>query len=363
MANQSNAIDECSRGKSCKKACINKNWVCKEEISDNVAAGLTKASALLSKGLSKIRSTITPPRTAVPTKRRDRVSITREKANRLLSKYSEDLNKARKEYFKISNTLSGIKDKAEFKKRFALLRKKEEGYAVIMNKIRNEMLKTSMSSSDIKRVVESVLPKEYYGDTRIGVQSRKDLEEFIRMFKGKGLTLDKETPKDTKTPQEVYLQKGGRGWASPERGEMLIDGNKNTLYHEIGHFIEQQRPWLYKFSKSWVEEKAFNKEEAKDVKSISGKPITPIKYAKGKNGENLPIYRIRDVLDDKLYKESEITYVDNFHDEYMGKIYSKFRSTEVISVAIERFSHPRTMVMLHLSHPELFELIVGLSQE
>lgn len=236
----------------------------------------------------------------------------------------------------------------------------------IMNGVRSEMMKTSLSRDEVNGLLRSV--KFDIKDRAGAGQTRAQMREFIRMFNGGGFTTVQGEGKGGvgKSLNNVTI-KGGpdRAHAEVTNGKVTLKpgsglGSKATNFHELAHIIEGQRPWLRSMLEEWRDSRAFSRDEiAQFIKDSKGRPMSAAGYAVGANGEQVPIIRLNRF--NPLYGKEEVAVADSFVNPYMGKIYRHGRGTEVLSMAVEHFADPSKMTDLYVSHPELFNLVVGLS--
>jgi hypothetical protein len=243
-----------------------------------------------------------------------------------------------------------------------------------MEGIREEMLKTKLSEKEIFRLTNSVSISNPPGAKKSTPQeiaeTRKHLEEFVRMFNGKGLTEIMAGESDFRS-QLAYLNlnPSQRAHAITNTGFITTNGNKQTLFHEIGHIVEAQRPWLRDHAERWRNVRAFTLARAQadpeTQKLVGGGSNAPVPYSLQKvasTGQETPVYKFKDMiaLRDHGYKEDEIGFVHRYMSPYLGKIYNS-GITEVISMTSEYFAAPHLMAYLYKRHPDLFALGVGLA--
>jgi len=85
-----------------------------------------------------------------------------------------------------------------------------------------------------------------------------------------------------------------------------------------------------------------------------------------------PVYRLKDITRIK-YDNREVAVVDEFIDAYMGKVYKGYdfkrfginealEPSEVLTMTVERFADVKNMQRLYQEHPDLFQIIVGMSR-
>jgi hypothetical protein len=232
-------------------------------------------------------------------------------------------------------------------------------------KLRKRMLETPLSDYDIQAVNKGL--KISYGDpgpigtvptATVTKGTAKDLQrdakavmgqrdEFVRMFNGRGATGFRA---DTAAPSAIYIT-DDRARAGIWSGEVWLPrDNKRVTFHELAHFQEKQHPDLAIELDKWKKSKA---------DSVIDGTIKPIRM----DGD-LPVYRLRDLTGDPAYDDTEIAYKDDYLNKYMGKVYPATTGpySEVWSMAVEHFADSASMRKLWAKHPDLFELVVGMSQ-
>jgi hypothetical protein len=75
------------------------------------------------------------------------------------------------------------------------------------------------------------------------------------------------------------------------------------------------------------------------------------------------VFRLADIVSESNYANHEIAWSDDYLSPYMGKVYDSGDATEVWTMAVETIASGRAgMVRLHSKHPDLFRMLVGLSQ-
>lgn len=216
-----------------------------------------------------------------------------------------------------------------------------------MSELRADLLKTNLTEGQIKEVMNRVNFVKGKGI----VQVRKDVEEYLRMFNGRGFT--DITGVNGKPLYKVEITKD-RASAKVTMGSITTNGNKETTFHEITHLLETQRPEMLQYAISWRASKAFDGFQAKNSGVTA--PIVEVKGTK-------PVYRLQD-LEGPGYRKEEVAYADSYLHPYMGKVYSGANSfsTEVWTMALQHFSTVGGMVTLYRAHPELFEIGVGMAK-
>ena len=86
-----------------------------------------------------------------------------------------------------------------------------------------------------------------------------------------------------------------------------------------------------------------------------------------------PVYQLKSITDIN-YRKEELAFVNDYKNSYMGKVYdmfdyskygdfkNKINPSEVLTMSVETFSSPVNMQTLIQKHPDLFELVVGMSR-
>lgn len=368
---------ECSVGKSCGNTCIDSKYVCNSSLSPVVSSSLGKLKsnfgaltngkvvprpsnlskypngstpsgtttydkyAKLGRGLlrkfpkfqklSKELQAMTPKIVEIDTKLRSSDVISQS-----------DVNKLRSKLFKLTSVSS--------------VKVKELGAEMV--KVRGEMLKSSLSDGQIKDLMGRV----NVANSVKSKQLDQSLEEFIRMFEGKGiLPMKGKYPSLQRVDESKY---DGRSYALLSKGAVALEGAPNTIkskfFHETGHIVESQRHELLKFAEDWRNRKAFSDRDISRVRDINGKPLVRVGSVMDSNGVRKPVLRLNQIAGYN-YEDKEVAVMDKFDNPYMGKVY-RHSSTEVISIAMEAFSSPQSMTLLYINHPELFEVVAGLTR-
>jgi hypothetical protein len=262
-----------------------------------------------------------------------------------------------KERTDLSNSLYRINER---------VKKAEQRTKSLMENMRNELIKTKLSEEEVKNLVGAV---KVSGDNHLQGKVKEQMEEFARMFNGKGfIGVLKGLGEIGGSITGVSVKEGERAHINGALS-ILTGGTKRELFHEIGHAIEHGRFWLNNYAESWRNGKAYTEEQIikgsnKDYtpKGPNGNLLPPASTVRDSSGKELPAYKFSDLpaLRKAGFGPEEITVIDNYLSVYMGKVYSD-RSTEVISVGVEKFSTPEGMRELYKAHPDLFETIVGLA--
>lgn len=365
MANEEK--DVCTKGKSCKTACIKTNLVCRESIRPLIQSGLSNLVNTLQKVLPisapQRPVTVSSPASQTLSKGRE---FLRPFASRMdaLDKKIGELRKANRSIEvrlagrgKLSsNDRASLRD--QLSKNLSELNKTNQQMVGVMNEIRFKMLSSSkMTPEQIRKVVENV--DVLRAGKKSGADIRDQLAEFARMFGGKGFSNVKDTPIDVNPLTTIFFNKG-RPWANVEDGHMQLDSTKGNTFHEMGHFVEHQRPWLKKYMGQWRDSRAWDKATVKEMYEGEDVP-PPITSIRRIGGRQIPTISMSYLAGGK-YREDEVGVADEFLSPYMGKIYPD-GGTEVLSMSMEHFSSPHRMVALRRAHPELFDMVVGLSRD
>lgn len=237
----------------------------------------------------------------------------------------------------------------------------------IMDNIRGDMLKTSLTNDEVNGLVRGV---RFNLQDRAGAgQARGQVREFVRMFNGLGFSEVAGEGKNGvgRSVNSITVQNGlDRAHAEPSKGRITLRpgsgfSNKQDNFHEMAHILEAQRPWLRGMLEQWRDSRAFSREDISNyLTGANGKPMSASGYVVGANGQQIPLVRLNKLLGD-MYQRDELAVADNFLNPYMGKVYRHGMGTEILSVAVQHFADPAKMSQLYLAHPELFETVVGLA--
>ena len=150
---------------------------------------------------------------------------------------------------------------------------------------------------------------------------KKDLSEFYRLTGGR--------------LGSVVIQTEGsrRANASHGSGVINIDSRftKKTFFHELAHLLEREPKIL-------AAEIAFRDSRADMSKGLR---------------------KLRNITKNPGYKSDEVAYVGDYFDPYVGKVYPRNNSTEVMSMGLQMFSSPESIVDLRTKAPEMFNMMVG----
>ena len=242
-----------------------------------------------------------------------------------------------------------------------------------METLRNKMLETNLNDAQVDKFIKNTKITSWKAPQK--TQIRGYLNEYIRMFNGNGF-VDSANG----VPAITKIGKAKRGSCKFWEGSLTtqfkssIFGtpttvSKSTTFHEITHAVEVANPKLNKFMQSWRTNKGFTDKEKIRANMVrkEGMSVYGPSQQVGK-----PVYRLKDITTIK-YDPREVALVDDYLDAYMGKVYKpydfkrfgideKIEATESLTMTVERFADPQKMGALYKQHPELFELIVGMSR-
>lgn len=377
----------CRKGKSCGATCINGSKVC-----------LVDLPWVSSNGLSRVAQDIqNRPKSSVDSLTRN-LGLQTGKVKPLSIGSLDEVSKAGKSFmdkykgrldaaFSIWNRRIAVEEKIKdrinngnlsFREKMRLRKalqsiisrsaRANERSFKLMEEIRRELLKTKLSESDIKGILSllKIEGKNLSSDSALIKQVRSQVEEFARMFNGKGL-LEASDRKGffTASLREISVNTTDRAHAIGNF--IMTSGIPRVTFHELGHIVENGRPWLADYAEKWRDGKAFTLRQVESakgsevfVKGLDGKIIPHA--TRELSGRDVPVFRLVDmpVNKNRGYDPQEIAVADKFMDLYMGKVYG-WRGSEVISMGIETFSSPQDMRHLYVNHPDLFETVVGLA--
>jgi hypothetical protein len=272
-----------------------------------------------------------------------------------ISRKSEAVVKRRVEAMQAATT-----PEAKEKARKAYLRAAEieerayEKTRPAMEALRNQMLKTDLPEKVVKEYVNGVNLAGYGTKRDLKKQVKEHVEEFVRMFNGQGFTATGPAS----WVRQIEPDLNGRGFNRGDGTLAARVNNKRNLWHEIMHTVEHQRPWMGELAREWASGRAFAAGDPRLPANLAGKATGTLR---GK-----PVYGLADIQVGTNYRDGEWAWVDNYQNPYMGKYYPNTSegvvSSEVWTVAVEHFADVRDMHSLFRKHPDLFKMLVGLSQ-
>ena len=238
------------------------------------------------------------------------------------------------------------------------------------------MLETSLTDVQVNKFVNQVSISSAF-DGPQQAQIKKYFSEYVRMFNGAGFTEAANG-----VPAVNTIGKARRGSCRFWEGKFTTGVNargvsKSTTFHEITHVVEVQNPKLNNYMNEWKFNKAFGEKGTRGLK----KEIREEFLAKPNSRANLnmteklekPVYKLKTITGNRGYKDRELAFVNEYKDAYMGKIYDmydysepyikgKINPSEVLTMSVETFADASSMQTLILKHPDLFELVVGMSR-
>ena len=273
---------------------------------------------------------------------------------KLADKLASDFEKAKKKYF-------DFRDKFEAK----------------MAKIKEKMLETSLTDVQVNKFADQVnISSSFTGSEQS--QIKNIFREYIRLFNGAGFTEAANG-----VPAANTVGKARRASCTFWKGKFSTSVNrqgvvnKSTTFHEITHIVEVANPKLNKYMNEWKFNQAFGERGATKVSKelrdkFMAKPRSPSSWEMTEK-LNKPVYTLRSITGNTGYRSSEVAFLDKYKDAYMGKVYDMFdydysyikgkiNPSEVLTMSIQEFADPTLMGKLYRTHPDLFELVVGMSR-
>jgi len=273
---------------------------------------------------------------------------------KLADKLSTDFEKAKKKYF-------DFRDSFEAK----------------MAKIKEKMLKTSLTDVQVDKFVNQVnISSSFTGSEQ--AQIKNIFREYIKLFNGAGFTEAANG-----VPAANTVGKARRASCTFWKGKFSTSVNrqgivnKSTTFHEITHIVEVANPKLNNYMNEWKFKQAFGERGATKVSKelrdqYMAKPRSPSSWEMTEKLEK-PVYTLRSITGNTGYRSSEVAFLDKYKDAYMGKVYDMFdydysyikgkiNPSEVLTMSIQEFADPSLMAKLYRTHPDLFELVVGMSR-
>tara|TARA_Y100000593_G_scaffold94474_1_gene193752 strand:+ start:59 stop:2344 length:2286 start_codon:yes stop_codon:yes gene_type:complete len=244
--------------------------------------------------------------------------------------------------------------------------------------LRKRMLETSLSDNQVNDFVGQV---KFTGSIRKTDKAilKSHLDEYVRMFNGNGFV-----PNANGVPPIKKIGKAQRASCEFWEGKITTSKkwdntwSKSTTFHEITHSVEVANPKLNNFANKWKFDKAFGKAGDKAIKDQ-----TILKKYLDKSGSspvygmtekmNKPVYKLKNITNIR-YKDPEVAFVNDYLNPYMGKVYGDykfpeyglgnqvFNPSEVLTMSVETFADVDKMVKLYRVHPDLFEVVVGMSR-
>jgi len=240
------------------------------------------------------------------------------------------------------------------------------------------MLKTRLTDEQVNKFVnQESISSSFDGPQQ--AQIKKYSSEYVRMFNGAGFVESangvpavKSIGKAKRASCAFY--KGTFTTSTDYRGRI----SKRTTFHEITHVVEVQNPKLNTYTNKWKFDRAFGDVGAK---KITDKKILQ-EYLDNPNARpnkamttqlEKPVYQLKSITPIN-YRKEELAFVNDYKNAYMGKVYdmydyskygdfkNKINPSEVLTMSVETFADATSMQTLILKHPDLFELVVGMSR-
>jgi len=252
--------------------------------------------------------------------------------------------------------------------------KYKESFTNSLEKLRNKMLDTPLNDTQIDKFIKNVKITTFNAAQK--TELRGQLNEYIRMFNGNGF-VDSANGIPAITKIGKASRASNKFWEGSmtasartrKVGSKFLNVRKATTFHEISHSVEVANPKLNKYLNKWKLDKGFTDKD-KIIDAMQNKKASIVKKPTEKLGK--PVYKLEDIRRGG-YRKDEVALVNEYISPYMGKVYepydfSKFGITldtepsEVLSMSIERFAGTESMTKLLMQHPDLFEIVVGMSR-
>jgi len=267
---------------------------------------------------------------------------------------------------------------AKFEKAKDAYVKYNDNFTKNLEKLRNKMLETSLTDAQVSKLVNNVNISKSFTAAQKG-QIKNYFTEYVRMFNGAGF-VDSVNG----VPAVNAVGKAKRASCAFYKGTFTTSGNrqglisKSTTFHEITHVVEVANPKLNNFTNKWKFDRAFGDVGAK---KITDKKILQ-EYLDSPNARpnkamttklEKPVYQLKSITPNN-YRKEELAFVNDYKNAYMGKVYdmfdyskygdfkNKINPSEVLTMSVETFSSSVNMQTLIQKHPDLFELVVGMSR-
>lgn len=286
-------------------------------------------------------------------------------ANPILQKYKAKLDgyyesvsrlevmhtKATDELLSAEGPSKRIKAKKRLINATDLARENEYKLIAVMENIMNDMNKTSLSERDLMIIPQTINFADWGAASG---EPKGHVKDFARMFNGRGLG----THNGIQGVYQVSPQTEGNRAYNKYGYVVTTRGVNAIMFHELMHSVEHQRPWMAEFARNWAASKAIDESSDKMPANLKGYNVGIV--------NNKPMYQLGAITGDSSYRTEEVAWVDDYVNPYMGKYYPKPpnipASTEVWTIAAEHFTHPMMMAKFFKKHPDLFRIMVGLSQ-
>ena len=267
---------------------------------------------------------------------------------------------------------------AKFEKAKDAYNKYNDNFTKNLEKLRNKMLETSLTDAQVTKLVNNVDISKSFTASQKG-QIKNYFTEYVRMFNGAGF-VDSVNG----VPAVNAVGKAKRASCAFYKGTFTTSGNrkglisKRTTFHEITHVVEVANPKLNNYTNKWKFDRAFGDVGAK---KIADKKILE-NYLDSPNARpnkamttklEKPVYQLKSITPIN-YRKEELAFVNDYKNPYMGKVYdmfdyskygdfkNKINPSEVLTMYVETFADTSNMQTLIQKHPDLFELVVGMSR-
>lgn len=259
------------------------------------------------------------------------------------------------EYVRLSNSISNARSKAA---------RADDRLTSIMSQIQEDMKKTNLTGDEVKGLIRGV---RIVGNTPDSLSVKRSIvgyiEDFIKMFNGLGVSKVEGEGRGNvgRSLSKIAISQDLRAHANPSSGTVSITPySKGDAFHEMAHLMGRQRPWLEKMLSDWRDSRAFSRDEIKnELVSWRGGKVRVAEEMRTPKG-NIPLIKLKDI--EKGYDSGELAVADRFISPYMGKVY-KSGTSEVLSMAVQHFVYPWDMARMYKAHPDLFNVVVGLSAQ
>lgn len=366
----------CGAGKNCGATCISRKKVCQLTL-DNV----------LSEGLHNISKNVKgmPPDRPITVNYNFEPTI--DSGKKFMGPYKERLKSAFSREERAKKLIDKLEDimfdddrplskeiKGKIKERIREVRARESrafhDYMKTMLEIRNKISRTDLPEEEIKRIVNSVDIKTR--DSKLKGEIESEVGQFVRMFNGRGLLYVSSSGDDPSSPVHSVEISPGRPNARLNNGTISLNGsNLSTTFHELGHFVERLYPLVSQYAVKWRDSRALTTEQLKLLSKSDPsyrKFTSPENLLKSSRSitsiEMLPTFKLNSIVPFGGFDNDEVAFLGRYMNPYMGKVYPGFLGnyvTEVTSMALQSFATTKGMADLYRSHPDLFEMAVGLA--
>lgn len=357
---------KCRDGKNCGATCINRSIVCRVDLGAPLSGDLSNVSRRVESAHLGDSPALEVPvaggrKFMEPYRERFRLlKEARERATSMVSLLRKSIDgesDTKKQDKLLDKMMKFLRVEGE-------ISRKERN---LMGEIRSKLIKTNLSDKEVKEIVDKVIVKSYDLDKKSRVKGI--VEEFVRMFNGRGVVERSDGDEPTYAAKTIEIDRTRRAFAERSSNFILTNGELGTTFHELGHFVEFQSKSLYNYAKRWRDSKALTMDQILSLKEDD--PLFKkggYKYEEATNWTTriavarpeLPIYKLNKITDIN-YDNDEETFLGRYVNPYMGRIYARGQSTEVISMTLEGFSSAGSMVKLYRNHSDLFEMAVGLA--